>query len=151
MKNSLSILLLLVLMSGCAKKPEKEGQVVQIKYQGAQIEEGEWVQIDSFRFRHIGKREDAKEVRFPLPSNDVLVDSVQGREFSRDYNPKTIPLYMAKHLDRINRNIPDGEKYEVVNYALLSYKGTLEIKKEDSSNVRVTSSRDYEPRVEVEK
>lgn len=149
MESRWSLLFLVLLMGGCMEDTGKEGEVIRIHYENAQIEEGEWVQIDSIRFEHIGKREDAKEVRFPLPSNDVFVDSVEGREFSRDYNPKTIPLYIAKHLDRINDDIPESEKYKIENYALLSYRGVLEVQKADSSRIKVRASDTYDPKIEA--
>lgn len=123
--------------------------MVRIDYQDAKVEEGDWVQIDSFRFEHIGRREEAKDVRYPLPSNEVFVDSMSGREFSRDYNPKVVPLYIAKHLDRINEKLPDQKQFSIPNYALLSYRGILEIVKTDSSTIRVEKSEGYDPGIEV--
>jgi hypothetical protein len=140
---------LLLVVSGCGDEPGREGRVIRIDYQDAEIENGDWVQIDSFRFEHIGRREEAKDVRYPLPSNEVFVDSMSGREFSRDYNPKVVPLYIAKHLDRINEGLPDQKQFSIPNYALLSYRGILEVVKTDSSTIRVKKSEGYDPGIEV--
>jgi hypothetical protein len=143
----IGIALLVVL--GCNENSETEGRVVRIDYQGAELKEGEWVQIDSFRFEHIGSREEAADVRYPLPSSEVFVDSMRGREFSRDYNSKVVAIYIAKHLEKINERLPEGERYNIPSHSLLTYRGVLELVKEDSSKIRVQKSDRYDPKIEV--
>lgn len=152
MKDLLSLItvIFLVLSLGCSSEEYKTGEVIQLDYRKAKIEKGDWVQIDSFKFVHIGKREEAKQVKYPLPSTKVFVDSVSGKEFSRDYNPTVVPTYLAKHLDDINENLSKNERFEIVDRFSLSYAGIMKLRKSDSSNIRVSSSEGYAPRIEVQ-
>lgn len=138
------------LIAGCTGREGKEGNVVTIDYRNAEIEEGDWVQIDSFRFEHIGEQDGAKKVKYPLPSSKVFVDSMGNREFSRDYNPKVLPVYISRHLERINAELPESQSFEVGSHFALAYKGVLELNKSDSSSIRVESSKGYAPQIETE-
>jgi len=137
------------LIVGCVGQEGKEGSVVTIDYRNAKIGEGDWVQIDSFRFEHIGERDGAKKVKYPLPSRKVFVDSMGDREFSRDYNPKVLPVYISRHLERINESLPESKSFEVGSHFMLSYKGVLKINKSDSSSIKVKSSEGYDPQIET--
>ena len=120
-----------------------------IDYRDAKIEKGDWVQIDSFRFEHIGNRSGAKNVEYPLPSSEVFVDSMGERAFTRDYNPKVLPIYMSRHLERINKRLPEDKSFEVGSHFSLSYKGVLRINKYDSSNIRIEISKGYDPEIKT--
>ena len=120
-----------------------------IDYRDAKIEKGDWVQIDSFRFEHIGNRSGAKNVEYPLPSSEVFVDSMGERAFTRDYNPKVLPIYMSRHLERINKRLPEDKSFKVGSHFSLSYKGVLRINKYDSSNIRIESSKGYDPEIKT--
>jgi len=122
---------------------------VTIDYRDAKIEKGDWVQIDSFRFEHIGNRSGAKNVEYPLPSSEVFVDSMGERAFTRDYNPKVLPIYMSRHLERINKRLPEDKSFEVGSHFSLSYKGVLRINKYDSSNIRIEISKGYDPEIKT--
>lgn len=143
-----TLYLSIFLIAGCGREG-KEGKVVTIDYRDAKIEKGDWVQIDSFRFEHIGNRSEAKNIEYPLPSSKVLVDSMRKRAFTRDYNPRVFPIYMSRHLERINKELPKGKSFEVGSHFSMSYKGVLRIKKSDSSSIRVESSKEYDPKIKA--
>jgi hypothetical protein len=128
---------------GCKNYSQKEGNIVKIDYQKAEINSGDWIQIDSFRFRHIGKRKEAREYKYPLPSNKVDVGGEISMR-SRDYNPKTLPIYISKYLQKINKALPKNKEYLVMNRFLVSYKGVLKIMKRDSSQIVLKSSPKYD-------
>ena len=139
------------LLPACTGGETYEGRKLSVDYREAQIEPGAWIQIDSVRFEHIGRRDEARTVRYPLPSRNVFVDSARGRAFTRDYNPKGIPVYIANHLDRVNEHIPDSVEYVVPNATLMSYAGVLTLIKKDSSAITIRTSKGYDADVKVEK
>ena len=148
-KTILSFLFLLFVLLSCEGDHQKVGNVVRIDYQGAKIEGGEWVQVDSFRFRHIKKRGEAKRTKYPIPSSEVTVDSGLSREKKRDYNPKTFPIYVAKNIQKINKNLPKNKEYLVTDRFLMSYAGELKIVKRDSSMIRINTSKNYDAKVKI--
>jgi len=148
---ALSVAVVLWALPACTDGETYQGRKLSIDYREAQIEPGAWIQIDSVRFEHIGRRDEAKTVRYPLPGRSVFVDSARGRAFTRDYNPKGIPVYIANHLDRVNEHIPDSVEYVVPNAALMSYAGILTLTKKDSSSITVRTSKGYDAEIRVEK
>ena len=144
--NFRSVLLLAVVFFislGCENYSQEGGNIVKINYQKAEINSGDWIQIDSFRFRHIGKRKEAREYKYPLPSNKVDVEGEMSMR-SRDYNPKTLPIYISKYLQKINEVLPKNKEYLVMDRFLVSYKGVLKVMKRDSSQIVVKSSPKYD-------
>lgn len=148
-KLTLSFLFFLLVSLSCEEANRKIGSVVRIDYQGAKIKGGEWVQIDSFRFSHIEKRSDAKNMKYPIPSSKVIVDSGIPEKRKRDYNPKTFPIYISENIQIINKKIPKKEEYLIKNRFLMSYKGILKIVKKDSSKISVKTSKEYSAKVSV--
>lgn len=139
----------IILILGCGEEErEVRGRVIKIDYSDVDIKSEDWVRIDSFTFNHVGRREEAKAVDFPLPSKKVFVDSARGRAFNREYNSKTIAMYVANHLNRINDSLPKEKRFKITNYPLLSYRGIMTIIKEDSSFISVSYSEGYESIIE---
>lgn len=145
----LCIFILLVSLS-CKNNNQKIGSVIRIDYQGAKIKGGEWVQIDSFRFEHIKKRSDAEKIKYPVPSNEVIVRAGLPKKRKRDYNPKTFSIYVAKNIQKINKKIPKRKEYLIADRFLMSYAGELKIIKRDSSDIIVKTSPNYDANVTVE-
>jgi hypothetical protein len=148
-KISLLWIFLVILAAGCEDKKAIQGSVVTIDYRDASISGGDWVQIDSFRFKHIGKRSEAGKVKYPLPSNEVSVKLGKGRKKARDFNPKIYPTYIAKHLQKANESLKEEEKYVVMNRFLMSYKGVLKLAKKDSSRITISVSKNYSASIEI--
>ncbi|MFP4227386.1 MAG: hypothetical protein ACLFTE_01005 [Salinivenus sp.] len=119
-----------------------------IDYSNDAPSEGDWIKVDSLKMVHIGKRDDAKKVKHPLPSEKVFVDSVGEKDFSRDYNPKSVPFFISRHLQKINEDVDAGKKYSVKSHFLISQKGAMIIEREDSSKVKVSNSEGYPASVE---
>lgn len=109
--------------------------------------------MDSDRFvqvyAHKKKRSDAKKTKYPVPSNKVEFDSAIAKGRSRDYNPKTFPVYIAKNIQNINEKVPKRKEYVVANRFLMSYKGELKLVKRDSSSMKVSMSKKYNAKVKV--
>ena len=148
---ALSFFFLLLVSLSCEEDNRKVGSVIQIDYQGAKIKGGEWVQIDSFRFNHIEKRSDAKNTKYPIPSNTVTVGSEMPEKRKRDYNPKTFPVYIAKNIQKINKKLQKKKEYLVVGRFSMSYKGELKIIKRDSSKIILKTSKNYSAKISVRK
>lgn len=148
---TLSFFFLLLVSLSCEEDNRKVGSVIRIDYQGAKIKGGEWVQIDSFRFNHIEKRSDARNIKYPIPSNTVTVSSGLPEKRKRDYNPKTFPVYIAKNIQKINKKLPKKKEYLVVDRFLMSYKGELKIIKKDSSKISVRTSKKYSAKISAKK
>ncbi|WP_263841038.1 hypothetical protein [Salinibacter sp.] len=150
-KVALSFFFLLLVSLSCEEDNRKVGSVIRIDYQGAKIKGGEWVQIDSFRFNHIEKRSDAKNIKYPIPSNTVTVSSEMSKKRKRDYNPRTFPVYIAKNIQKINKKIPKKKEFLVVDRFSMSYKGELKIIKRDSSKIILKTSKNYSAKISVRK
>lgn len=133
----------------CKEGDWKTGNIARVDYQGAKIEGGEWVQVDSFRFVHIEKRSGARGVKYPIPSNEVKLDSTKTKKRKRDYNPKTFPLYIAKNIQKINKRLPKNKEYVITSRFLMSYEGELRITKKDSSKIKIGASKNYDAKVDA--
>jgi hypothetical protein len=129
--------------TGCNDGRQKRGTEIRIDYRNAEIEKGDWIQIDTARFEHIGDREEAGAVRYPLPSNRVRAIRGKRDTLYRDYNPRAIPIYLAEHLEVVNKGRPEGKRYRTPNAALMQYSGVLTLTREDSAAITVETSPGY--------
>jgi len=129
--------------AGCTEGPRKRGAQIRIDYRNAEIEKGDWIQIDSVRFEHIGDRKEAGAIRYPLPSNRVRAARGTQDTLYRDYNPRAIPIYLAEHLRAVNKTRPEGERYQVPNPALMQYSGVLTLRRQDSAAITVEMNPGY--------
>lgn len=137
------------LVVGCKKPNKKTGKVITINYEKVKVKSGEWIQIDSFKFEHVGKITNEEEAKFPVPSSEVIIEN-RGMRKKRTYNSKVFPIYISKFLQKINERLPSEKEFLVANKFMLLYKGKLKILKRDSSEIEVRASKNYEARIKTE-
>jgi hypothetical protein len=135
--------------TGCNEGRQKRGTQIRIDYRNAKIEKGDWIRVDSVRFEHIGDREEAGAVRYPLPSNRVRAIRRERDTLYRDYNSRAMPIYLAEHLRTVNETRPEGERYLVPNPALMQYSGVLTLTRQDSAAITVETNPGYGAKVSV--
>ena len=153
-KGLVALLYVLLLLVGRTADNAEPGNVIRIDYEDVEVKNGEWVKIDSFKFEHVGRLEHvkrrggAKTLEFPIPSSEVVVRN-QTLTRKRDYNSKVFPLHIAKYLQWVNKKLPKNKEFLVTNRFLLMYEGTLEVIKRDSSKIKISTSKEYNPIVKA--
>lgn len=144
LKVFLSLLVLFAIFEGgCKGTKSYKGEKIKLNYRNVDIEKEDWIKIDSIKFEHIGDRREAESVEFPLPSKQVRALRNETDTLYRDYNPRSIPIYLYRQLISVNERIPKMERYKTTNKALMMYSGVLELMKNDSTTITVETNRGY--------
>lgn len=147
--RSLLILVIVILAWACGRQNSNtnSGRVLKIDYnQSDTLKDGQWIQIDRWRFPHIRNRLKAKHISFSLPTTSLVFDTLKNdREVRTTISPYVMGLHLARYLDVINQDSLTGSqpKYLIPNFSLISVKGALHLLKSDSSIITIETSPDY--------
>ncbi|MGD8748455.1 MAG: hypothetical protein PVI44_08305 [Balneolaceae bacterium] len=152
---NVAILGAVILIASCGSGLHPQtysGHVVQISYSSTDtLKNGEWIQIDRWKFPHIGNRLEARNVNFSLPTTSVIFDTLDNRrKVKTKVSPYAMGLHIARYLDIINRDSLRGRPlYLIPDIASLSVRGTFRLLKSDSSMITVKTSPHYPAQISV--
>lgn len=142
------LLFILFLFVGCsgANQPDKEMLVLDFFNLQSQFEEGDWIEIEEFKFVHYSNRptELFNKNILPLPAS-VVKDSIGNREKLSKVGNANIATRLALNLKYLNEEIiTDTEKEFVIHEPhLITIQSKLKITKKDSSKIQIRTSKDY--------
>lgn len=147
-KISLALVLIL-LQSACSKNQTASYLIIDYR-QNWQIKEGDFIQIDDYKFTHSSDMEKiAEDYRFLNASNIGVYNPDQDKHYKTRSSSFIVPIQLAERLTYINKNvIKDSVYYYMLhNVEQLLTGGIIVISRSDNKKIEVSFSGNYPAKI----
>ncbi len=150
----IKLLFLVLVFISCNDKDTDvyTGKLIELDFNNVEeISPDSWIKFDEYKFEHIKMLNAGNKVEFPLPIHYVVIDTTnKKRDFTAPLDVKNIGLHIGRNLRKVNNLKEEGKsKFMIYQPQTLAAIGILKIKKTDSSNFKITTSKNYPIKITV--
>lgn len=142
----------LILITGCMQ-PNQDYDAVEVDFLNVRtLEEGDWIEIDGVRFKHVKAFEEVNVQSLTLPASRITKGAQRRRaDYSEPFPSLNIGYLLASYIHNINREeelmVEHDYTYKIINPDLMQALGKLQFMRTDSTEIHINTSPEYPAKI----